>query len=118
MTIRWRTTEEGAQRAEAALDIGGTVYLSVEYMGNTGWDWLVWDARCRALPRHGLAMTEDAAKRQAERSLREVSAVLLEMLGQARQVHRFERTYARNMVVKTRRRETTESRRNMTPWLG
>lgn len=85
MTVQWRTTGRDMRSAEASLDVGGTVYLSVESLGSRGWDWMVWDASCQALPRYGLAVTEGAAKRQAELSLCKVNTVLLDVLGPLRQ---------------------------------
>ena len=86
MTVEWRTTGQDLCSAEARLDVGGTVYLSVESLEGRGWDWMVWDASCQALPRYGLAVTESAAKRQAETSMREVNTVLLDGLNRLQQV--------------------------------
>lgn len=69
--------------ARARLDTGGLVYLSVERLVTLGWEWLVWDAGGQAPPRHGAAATEGAAKRQAAKSMRQVNALLLDVLGGA-----------------------------------
>ena len=79
--IEWQAAGENLCSATAKLDVGGLVYLSVEGLGSAGWDWLVWDADCQALPRHGLATTESAAKLQAEQSMQDLNALLLELLG-------------------------------------
>ena len=77
MAMQWETTGQDLRSAKAKLLVGGTAYLSVERLGATGWDWLVWDANSQVLPRYGLAKTEDAAKRQAESMMAEVDAMLL-----------------------------------------
>ena len=77
MTVEWQTTGQDLRSAQAKLLVGGTAYLSVERLGATGWDWLVWDASSQIQPRYGLAKTEDAAKRQAEAMMVEVDAMLL-----------------------------------------
>ena len=79
--LEWQVTGEDLRSAEARLDIGGVVHLSVECLGSTGWDWLVWDSSCQALPRYGLAGTEGAAKRRAEASMLDLNAVLHDLLG-------------------------------------
>lgn len=78
----WRATGAATWFAEAELDTGDVVYLLVECLGG-GWEWLVWDADIQALPRHGPADTAGAARRQAERSMREMSQVLLTAAGVA-----------------------------------
>lgn len=77
MEMEWETTGQDLRSAKARLLVGGTAYLSVERLGGTGWDWLVWDASSQILPRYGLAKTEDEAKRQAESMMTEVNAMLL-----------------------------------------
>ena len=79
--VEWRSTGEDLCSAAVRLELGGTIYLSVESLQSTGWDWLVWDANRRMTPRHGLAATESVAKRQAELSMQEVSAVLINLAG-------------------------------------
>ena len=80
--LRWRATGAAAWFAEAELGTGDVVYLLVECLGG-GWEWLVWDAGIQALPRHGPTDTAGEARRQAERSMREVSEVLLTAAGVA-----------------------------------
>ena len=75
--MEWETTGQDLRSAKARLLVGGTACLSVERLGATGWDWLVWDAGGQIQPRYGLAKTEDAAKRQAEAMMAEVDATLL-----------------------------------------
>ena len=84
--VEWEATAEDFWSAEAKLDVGGVIYLSVESLGPKGWDWVMWDTSCQALPRHGLAATKNSAKRQAEQSLQEVNIMLLEVLGGSCQV--------------------------------
>ena len=76
MRIEWETTGQDLRSAKARLLVGGTAYLSVERLGATGWDWLVWDASGQVQPRYGLASTEHAAKQQAEAMMAEVDATL------------------------------------------
>ena len=82
MTVEWQATGQDLRSAEARLDIGGPVYLSVERLGAEGWDWLVWDASCQALPRYGQAETEAGAKRQAELKLAEMNDLLRRVVGE------------------------------------
>ena len=77
MKVEWETTGQDLRSGKAKLLVGGIAYLSVERLGATGWDWLVWDASSQIQPRYGLAKTENAAKRQAETMMGEVDAMLL-----------------------------------------
>ena len=70
---------EGAEafRSEQPLGSGGMVHLTVASLGESGWDWHVWDVAGRVPQRYGLGDTLNDAMTQAERALEG----LLEQLG-------------------------------------
>lgn len=74
--IAWNDANRNLQSAQVRLDIGGDVYLTVECLGRSGWDWLVWDESCQFIPRYGVADTDAAARHQAELMVTEVAILL------------------------------------------
>jgi len=52
--------------AETVVDPQHKVHLQVEDLGNSGWEWHVWDTGARLPARYGVANDADQAKGQAE----------------------------------------------------
>jgi len=52
--------------AETAVDPLHKVHLQVEDLGNSGWEWHVWDTGARLPARYGISNNADQAKSQAE----------------------------------------------------
>ena len=55
MTIDWTTDDDDLHFAVQAFGSEYIVHLAVESLGETGWDWHVWDAFGRTRPLYGLA---------------------------------------------------------------
>ncbi len=72
MLAQWVTDEGEAHHAEQQLNVRGSVvvlHMQVESLGESGWDWNVWEASGCVRQRYGLADTLDEAKARAEGAL-------------------------------------------------
>ena len=69
MLVLWETAEGEVHRAERALGGRGALYLQVESLGESGWDWHVCEQSGRGQQRHGLADSLTEAKERAEAAL-------------------------------------------------
>ncbi len=72
MLVQWVTDEGKVHRAERPLSVRGSVvvlHMQVESLGESGWDWHVWEQSDRVRQRYGLADTLDEAKAKAEGAL-------------------------------------------------
>ena len=78
-TIAWDDSDGNLRYARTRLDVGSVVYLTVENLESTGWDWVVWDGGSQVIPRYGRAETATAAKRRAEMTVTEVNMRLIEI---------------------------------------
>jgi len=74
--VVWVREHDDMDSAELAADQHHKVHLLVEDLGDTGWDWHVWDAHVRFQQRYGMADSVAQAKAQAEAAL---SLMLVEM---------------------------------------
>jgi hypothetical protein len=66
MLVEWETAEGEVHRAERTLGGCGALYLQVESLGESGWDWHVWEQSGRGQQRYELADSLPAAKARAE----------------------------------------------------
>lgn len=72
--LHWISEGEHSYFAEGALGRHGIAQLLVERPGGaSGWDWQVWDAAGRLLPRRGLANSPGEAKERASLALVELA---------------------------------------------
>ena len=72
MLAHWVTDEGEAHHAEQQLNVRGSVvalHMQVESLGESGWDWNVWEPSGCVRQRYGLADTLDEAKARAEGAL-------------------------------------------------
>ena len=69
MLVLWETAEGEVHRAERALGGRGALYLQVESLGESGWDWHVCEQSGRGQQRYGLADSLTEAKERAEAAL-------------------------------------------------
>jgi len=60
------TDEDGLHYAARLLGARGTLHMQVDSLGESGWDWHVWEQLGRGQQRYGLADTLDEAKAKAE----------------------------------------------------
>lgn len=79
MAVSWVTDEGDLYTAQTSIGSKRVIHLTVESLGETGWDWHVWDGAVRGHQRYGLADTLDQAQAKAEAVL----ADMAEQLGQA-----------------------------------
>ena len=69
MLVQWVTNEGEIHNAERVLRARGgfiVLYMQVESLGESGWDWHVWDMSRQVRQQYGLADTLAEAKRKAE----------------------------------------------------
>ena len=78
--VHWIRDEEDFYSAVIRHGTEAAVHAAVEGLGETGWDWHVWDPAERVDPRYGLADTLADGQALAERAL----SVMLRQLGWAR----------------------------------
>ena len=76
MTVSWVTDEGELYTARTSLGPERVIHLAVESLGETGWDWHVWDGAVRGHQRYGLADTLEQAQAKAEGALVEIAAQL------------------------------------------
>lgn len=76
MALIWVSESWVLHSAEACLGAGEMVRFAVESLGETGWEWHVWDVAHRMRPRRGGAATLDGAKAGAERAFAEMAEML------------------------------------------
>ena len=76
MAVSWVTDEGELHTAQSSIGSERVIHLAVESLGETGWDWHVWDGAVRGHQRYGLADTLDQAKAKAEAALAEIAAQL------------------------------------------
>ena len=76
MAVNWVTNEGELYTAQTIIGPERAIHLAVESLGDSGWDWHVWDATLRGRQRYGLADTLDHAQAEAEAALAEVAAQL------------------------------------------
>ena len=67
--VVWVREHADMYSAEIVADQCCKLHLLVEGLGDTGWDWHVWDTTGRLQQRYGLADTAAQAKAQAEAAL-------------------------------------------------
>jgi len=72
MAMDWVSDEGEVYSAERWLGARGTIHLTVESLGETGWDWHIWDTAGGVQQRYGLADTLEEAKAKAERALLDI----------------------------------------------
>jgi len=69
MPMNWSSEEGELYSAEMRLGSAGIVHAVVESLGETGWDWHVWDTAGGLQTYYGLADTLDDAQGKVERAL-------------------------------------------------
>lgn len=72
MLVQWVTDDGEVHHAEQRLSVPGNaavLHMQVESLGESGWDWHVWEQSGRGQQRYGLADTLDEAKAKAEGAL-------------------------------------------------
>ncbi len=69
MLVEWETAEGEVHRAERTLGGCDALHLQVESLGESGWDWHVWEQSGRGQQRYGLADSLTDAKEKAEAAL-------------------------------------------------
>ena len=74
--VGWVCEHEDLHSAEIAMCWEGRLHLLVESLGDTGWDWHVWDRDGLAQERYGLADSLEDAKARAEAALDTVRSEL------------------------------------------
>ncbi len=77
MLVNWMTDGDGLYYAARLLGARGILHMQVDSLGESGWDWHVWEQLGRGQQRYGLADTLAEAKSKAEGAL----AVLTRELG-------------------------------------
>ncbi len=77
MLVHWMTDGDGLHYAAQLLGARGTLHMQVDSLGESGWDWQVWEQLGRGQQRYGLADTLAEAKSKVEGAL----AVLTRELG-------------------------------------
>jgi len=75
--VHWMTDGDELHYAARLLGARGTLHMQVDSLGESGWDWHVWEQLGRGQQRYGLADTLAEAKSKAEGAL----AVLTRELG-------------------------------------
>ena len=76
MAVGWVTDEGELYTAQISIGSERVIHLAVESLGETGWDWHVWDGAVRGHQRYGLADTLEQAQAKAEIALAEIAAQL------------------------------------------
>ncbi len=79
MLVHWMTDEDGLHYAAGLLGSRGTLHMQVDNLGESGWDWHVWERLGRGQQRYGLADSLPEAQARAEGVL----SVLIQELGLA-----------------------------------
>lgn len=69
MLVHWMTDGDGLHYAGRLLGACGTLHMQVDSLGESGWDWHVWEQSGRGQQRYGLADSLAAAKARAEAAL-------------------------------------------------
>jgi len=72
MPVQWVMDESEVHHAEWPLSVRGNVvvlHMRVESLGESGWDWNMWEPSGCVRQRYGLADTLDEAKAKAEGAL-------------------------------------------------
>ena len=69
VVLHWKSDQGEFHAAEMQPTQGGVVYLTVESLGEAGWDWQVWDTQQRVPRCYGLGETLEEAKAKAESAL-------------------------------------------------
>jgi hypothetical protein len=69
MLVHWMMDGDGLHYAARLLGARGTLHMQVDSLGESGWDWHVWEQLDRGQQRYGLADTLDEAKAKAENAL-------------------------------------------------
>ncbi len=69
MLVLWETDEGEVHHAVRMLGGRGALHLQVESLGESGWDWHVWEQSGHGQQRYGLADDLPAAKAKAEAAL-------------------------------------------------
>jgi len=72
MLVQWTTDDGEMHHAKRVFRVRGSVfvlYLKVDGLGESGWDWHVWEQSGRGQQRYGLADDLPAAKAKAEAAL-------------------------------------------------
>ena len=64
--VTWELEDGSLHVGQRALGVAGVLHLTVESLGESGWDWHVWDMSRQARQQYGLADTLTEAKRKAE----------------------------------------------------
>lgn len=72
MVIVWISEDGEVYSAKRLMGAKGTLHLAVESLGETGWDWHVWDTAGCVRQHYGLADTLEEAKAKAERALLDI----------------------------------------------
>lgn len=67
--LNWVSEDEEAYFAQHVLGRRGSLRLVVERLGETQWDWHVWDATGRLRPDFGVTDSLDQAKDRAWRAV-------------------------------------------------
>lgn len=79
MLVRWVTDDGEVHHAERTLAVKGNVvvlHMQVESLGESDWDWHVWDQSGREQQRYGLVDTLAQAKARAEGAVDALAWVL------------------------------------------
>ncbi len=79
MLVHWLTDEGEVHYAGRMLGGQGALHLQVTSLGESGWDWHVWEQLGRGQQRYGLSDSLPEAKARAEGAL----SVLVQELGLA-----------------------------------
>jgi hypothetical protein len=69
MMLRWVSRNWALHLAEHPFGVRSTAHMAVECVGETGWQWHVWDASHRLRPHQGSVATLAEAKERAEHAL-------------------------------------------------
>jgi hypothetical protein len=80
MPVQWVTDEGEMHHAEWPLSVRGKVvvlYMQVESLGESGWDWNMWELSGCVRQRYGLADTLDKAKAKVEGALGDLAWELI-----------------------------------------
>jgi hypothetical protein len=64
--VTWVLEDGNLHMGQRALGVAGVLHLAVESLGESGWDWHVWDMSRQVRQQYGLADTLTEAKRKAE----------------------------------------------------
>jgi len=64
--VTWVLDDGDLHTDQRVLGMVGALHLTLESLGENGWDWHVWDMSCQVRQQYGLADTLTEAKRKAE----------------------------------------------------